>query len=250
MRRLRWLPEVLIFAAICWACYAPGGCASLKDRYAVTEYRPAGAWVEPKWDGSCWMSPLPAPRVRLNETTERVRVEAATEDALIRAVVARMRKLRGSERPEQILGLHHSLQQTRCRCVPAEGASMKGDCRVRLDSTIYLPEWEPGGDQELASRWRWTSRVVEAHEQTHRALAVESANELWYRLSALRAADCGGLEREVEALSRSLSADIDRRQNRFHREVAGRPACQAALGPREAVKTVRYEETAVFGNDD
>lgn len=93
--------------------------------------------------------------------------------------------------------------------------------RVRLQTELWLPVWQPESEPDPALREAWEvmlAGLVE-HEDGHRRLVFDSARELAARVARLsgRVADCGRLRRELLGMRLAASSRIALRNAAYDR---------------------------------
>ncbi|MCK7592144.1 DUF922 domain-containing protein [Pseudomarimonas salicorniae] len=146
----------------------------------------------------------------------------ATELDTLRAQIDGHRPERGDGRASHgllriDLELHYRLQP--------EG----GECRleqpeVRLTMRLSLPEWRPrdAPSEPLEAAWLQMREGLVLHEEGHREMALETAQELAWAVDRVSRtqADCGALRRELLALRLSHLSRLALRSSAYDRRTA------------------------------
>ena len=112
--------------------------------------------------------------------------------------------------------------------------SAGGQCRlsffsVNVAATITLPRWDGRGPPDVRARWEAAMRNVRAHEESHRAIAIHSANAIYQALADFQPMSCDDFENSLKAMLESYYAETERNQSRFDKAVYANPDCQPNL---------------------
>lgn len=100
----------------------------------------------------------------------------------------------------------------------AAGACAPDSFTVTVDITFQLPKWVRTADapQSLADKWDRYIKKLLAHEQGHRDIAVEAANELTRSVGDLPPSrTCAELDRSVQAMSHERMNKLIDDQKRY-----------------------------------
>ena len=151
---------------------------------------------------------------RLNAQTETVYydVHGQTPYALASSLASRGPRHSG----ERYFGMTEwALRASYGRRLEA-GTCRLTDVAVHLDIEISLPRWQGGpGTHALRADWDEFVSALDAHEDGHRALAVEAADAVRAALVELERSDCRTLWRDAEATMISVMADYDERHRAY-----------------------------------
>jgi predicted secreted Zn-dependent protease len=112
------------------------------------------------------------------------------------------------------IGMTHSGFTWSFRTAPnASGRCAVSSVRVRVESTISLPEWNapPGTSGARLSWWRRIEGTVSQHELHHATISEESGTDLAAALLKVTAPDCRSIGPLVEAAGH---AELDRMRQR------------------------------------
>ena len=112
--------------------------------------------------------------------------------------------------------------------------SSSGQCRltlfiVNVAATITLPRWDGRGPSEVRARWETAMRNVRAHEESHRAIAIHSANAIYRALAEFQPMSCDDFENSLKAMLEGYYAETERNQSRFDKAAYQNPDCQPQL---------------------
>ena len=113
------------------------------------------------------------------------------------------------------------------------GACRIEDVTVELRVDITLPDWTPGRDADarLRSAWARFSAALTGHENHHRDLAVEGAEEVRAGLEGLRVPDCASADAEARRVAEAVRIRTETRHRDFdHQTGHGRE--QGAVWPQ------------------
>lgn len=105
--------------------------------------------------------------------------------------------------------------------LPAPGGCVLQAPRVRLETELWLPVWQPAGDPDpaLVEAWQRMLAGLVEHEDGHRRLVFEGARELAARVGRMagEVADCGALRRELLGLRLAAGSRLALRNATYDR---------------------------------
>ena len=115
------------------------------------------------------------------------------------------------------------------------GGCVIKDTEVDLEVVITLPEWLPATDiaPTLQSDWRRFRRALEAHEDQHRAIAVEGAERAFDAVAELYRPTCEQAVNEARRRLEVLGVEIRAQHRRFDDET-GHGKSEGAVWPLES----------------
>jgi len=102
----------------------------------------------------------------------------------------------------------------------ASGCSVRS-LSVNVDVTITFPHWTSPGDvsTELEGQWRAYLAALAVHEDGHKRIALEAANEIATALSSLLAyPSCAKLERDADATGERILERYRQQEQSYDRE--------------------------------
>lgn len=165
---------------------------------------------------------VPSSGVSIEEKTEYYAVSGATMEEVSRDLTAKA-SLHAEPGDGSWVGLCQAEVEPRWRGVPREG----GLCRVEtagvgLKITIVLPRWDGRGAAGIGPRFSAFTASVRTHEESHRAIAIQGANELAAALASLPEAPCAELGAAAEKAFQDEQERTRRRQADYHAAVQAR----------------------------
>ncbi|MBI5244367.1 MAG: DUF922 domain-containing protein [Elusimicrobia bacterium] len=109
-----------------------------------------------------------------------------------------------------------------------------GQCRltsfsVNLNVVITLPRWDRRGPAELRAQWDKALRTVQAHEESHKAIAIQSANEIHRALERFGAGPCDDFEASLKDMLHTHYSALEQKQYDFDKIVYQRPECHPQI---------------------
>ncbi|WP_412070155.1 DUF922 domain-containing protein [Rubrivirga sp. IMCC43871] len=162
-------------------------------------------------------SPVAPPRtIRPRVSTRTYAVTGTTEREVLRSLLDA-----GPRDGDDIFfGLTQTELDVRYEPTAISGGCVIRDTEVDLDIVITLPEWLPATDLalDLQSDWRRFRRALEAHEDRHRAIAVEGAERAFDAVAELYRPSCEEADSEARRRLEVLGVEIKAEHRRFDQE--------------------------------
>ncbi len=103
---------------------------------------------------------------------------------------------------------------------PISGGCVIQNTRVVVDIQITLPEWLPGADvdPDLAADWSRFRRALTDHEDRHREIAVEGAEDAYDAVAELLRPTCNEANEEARRRLERLGVEVGAAHRRFDAE--------------------------------
>jgi predicted secreted Zn-dependent protease len=173
---------------------------------------------------------LPAPSLRVSVDSTYYDISGDNANA-VRAQLVRLGPDRGAGRYSALTRweLNWSYQPL----IPVPGGCQTGPIVVNLRVTMTYPRWSASGNVEagLRERWRTYQTALEMHEQGHRDIAIQAANELTARLSELPLQQsCEQLDQVARGVIREVTSQQEAAQREYDR-VTNHGVAQGAVFP-------------------
>jgi predicted secreted Zn-dependent protease len=156
----------------------------------------------------------PGPEVTLTATTVYYDVVGASADELRAQLDWRYPTGRQDAYTDWWVQWGYDYAQT------ASGCSVRS-LSVTVDVTITFPHWTPPGDvsPELEEQWRAYLAALRVHEDGHKRIALEAANEIATALSSLPVyPSCAKLERDADATGQRILERYRQQELTYDRE--------------------------------
>ncbi|WP_412062204.1 DUF922 domain-containing protein [Rubrivirga sp. IMCC45206] len=171
----------------------------------------------------------PPPRtIRSRISARTYAVAGTTEREVLRSLL-----VRGPRDGDDIFfGLTQTELDVRYEPTPISGGCVIRDTEVDLDVVITLPEWLPATDlaPDLQSDWRRFRRALEAHENQHRAIAVDGAERAFDAVAELYRSSCEEANSEARRRLEVLGVEVKAEHRRLDEET-GHGKADGAVWP-------------------
>lgn len=156
------------------------------------------------------------PAVRVQQANKTYAVTGRTADEVLRSLLER-----GPREGEDIFfGLTQTALDVRYDATKISGGCIIKDTEVDLDVVVTLPEWMPAAEvePELLRDWGRFRRALAAHEERHRAIAVEGAEATYRAVAELYRPSCEEAEEEARGRLERIGIEITAAHRRFDAE--------------------------------
>ena len=164
-------------------------------------------------------------RVAVSRAATRFTVDGTTPQALLVALAQGRPSGADADVPAAV---RYDVKAS-CQWRENEVGLCRPDCRVTVKIAEALPEWSGGGSADLSARWDAYRAAVEAHVESHAALAIQQANDLGAAVAALGTTACGGLQSRIDAETLRLESDYKTRHGQYDRYCAATAGCLPSL---------------------